>query len=1321
MHKHRNWRKFLPVWAVITLLICLLGDSLPFNIISQTASAADGLFYDFIAQAPSASWMSGAGSLSFPGSDSDNRGFALFRDGWQLEDNSTRNRALETHPQWVSGGWIMGKYPQLTVPANAELKITVGFFKEATGSDGVIFKVQFEEGQTTQTLITCGASYDSKLDTMTQSLSSLEGKTGRFILYVDAGQSSGQDWAAWAEAGIEVTPPALPDLVITEAWTSDNQIFYTVKNIGQGVAEFQGAMGSNGFMNALFIDGTQVAEDLITAPLNPGEQLDRSFYYQWVPTATEHTIKVCADQRQSIVESNEDNNCWQDTWLFKLPDLIVGKIECSPDNNLIITIINAGDAALPTDWIVGADVYFDGVKQGFFSLLDPSSVIDGGIETPGGASTYLLGWDITSEITVKVVVDPDNSIIESDEQNNIREEALTPVIKTTRPILSDLEIISGPIMSNITNESVVIYWETNIKADSIVTYDILAGKGRYQLERNDLVTTHSITVTSLEAGTSYSFVVFSTDAMGTTVNSKTFRFTTATASDKQKPDLSLNLPERLAGHALIIADTSDDDIIDRVVFFLNGVSYFTDYSAPFEWSCDTSTLEEGINEFGARAYDTSGNYSEEIRNGDLQRQYSEQLSPMHVEILSPEEDAGLFMVLDIRYQVTNDYGFKWKSIYLELDGVVFSENIYTNPVTLPKTNWVSYPDVELTYGEHILEVSVEDEYGNWGSDSVRFMSLEPPSVTVTREVTRINNYFQVMLNLHNSGEVAAENVQVLDISHGYQCAEGIYIQEVGTKYTGRVTNSNVSNDPDIYWKSTMNFTISSIEPDDTVTVRYYVVPILVDPRQTDTFLGSFYCIGSKLTLNYRHEVVFTDATYITDYYIGWHDSDERSAAFAESDYLMLTCPTNLFDNYDTDEVNNLLAAAARLAQYNRAVFGFVSSSRVAEGGWCVKDVIRSRSTWARRLCPNWAEGAGFLLIIGEKDVIPAFDIPGLHQVDPDGVVRDTDYPYADTYGDDHIPELTVGRIIGKNAEDMIIPIRTSLGYNTGLLSFSRDSGGALLVSGPEFGEDFANYTLMIGSILENQGLDAEYILGEYYTYEIELLREALVLRGDYTCIEEPGHILYDGTPCTGTHPPTDLEFLRTLMTVEEALELHYNSGLTGDYTIYDTICDAGDARGESVKASAIGKNIIYWFGHGGPDVWGFVIEDKLGSCGSTDMYIGGDADSSIIPIDFGNTCPVVFAASCLTGAYDRQAGRSIARAFLRYGAGIYIGNVEVQGLGACQEMPLAFFRNYWNSPYVYPAEALKNLKATLVRTSFSRRSWDIYEMNLYGDPKFGAW
>jgi len=237
---------------------------------SKTASA-DSVFYDFIAQAPNASWASGAGSLPFPGNDSDSRGFACYRDNWQLEDDGKKPRVLETHPQWVSNGWIMGVYPQLTVPPDAELKVIVGFLKGAAGSDGVTFEVQFEEGQSRQTITSCPATYDAKLDSRTSSLSSLAGRTGHFILYVNAGQSSGKDWAAWAEARIETVAPELPDLIVTDIWRTDEQIFYSVKNIGDGSTAGGAAQGR--FSSSLFIDDEYVTDDIVTESIEPGQEI----------------------------------------------------------------------------------------------------------------------------------------------------------------------------------------------------------------------------------------------------------------------------------------------------------------------------------------------------------------------------------------------------------------------------------------------------------------------------------------------------------------------------------------------------------------------------------------------------------------------------------------------------------------------------------------------------------------------------------------------------------------------------------------------------------------------------------------------------------------------------------------------------------------------------------------------------------------------------------------------------------------------------------------------------------------------------------------
>ncbi|MBE9505753.1 MAG: hypothetical protein IMY84_02975, partial [Chloroflexi bacterium] len=198
-----------PAALLVTAALLLSVGPNPFN---SAPVRGDDVVYDFVANAASASWSSGAGALPFPGSDSDSRGFALIRSGFALEDGSTPSKSLQTHPQWVGNGWIQGRYPAITVPDAAELQLKVGFYSGATGTDGVVFQVQFEEGQTRSTLLGIGATYDSKLDVATKDLSSLAGKTGHFILYVNAGNSSGHDWAAWAEARVVAEESELPDL-----------------------------------------------------------------------------------------------------------------------------------------------------------------------------------------------------------------------------------------------------------------------------------------------------------------------------------------------------------------------------------------------------------------------------------------------------------------------------------------------------------------------------------------------------------------------------------------------------------------------------------------------------------------------------------------------------------------------------------------------------------------------------------------------------------------------------------------------------------------------------------------------------------------------------------------------------------------------------------------------------------------------------------------------------------------------------------------------------------------------------------------------------
>jgi hypothetical protein len=112
------------------------------------------------------------------------------------------------------------------------------------------------------------------------------------------------------------------------------------------------------------------------------------------------------------------------------------------------------------------------------------------------------------------------------------------------------------------------------------------------------------------------------------------------------------------------------------------------------------------------------------------------------------------------------------------------------------------------------------------------------------------------------------------------------------------------------------------------------------------------------------------------------------------------------------------------------------------------------------------------------------------------------------------------------------------------------------------------------------------------------------------------------------------------------------------------------------------------------------------------------SECPIEPIDFGRSCPIIIAFSCLTGNYEDEPGRSIARAFLRNGAAVYIGSTEVSSSGAAEEATReAFWRSWTRSSRI--GDAFFDFRDRNMRTGGGWRYF-AYEYNLYGDPKFGG-
>jgi hypothetical protein len=180
------------------------------NVVGGTAPG--GVAYDFTANAGSATWSSGAGGLTFPGTDNDAKGFALKQDQPKFESGVTASQAgLLVSPQQITNGYIQAVYPEFTVQNGDRFQATVGCEANAT-SCYVAYRLDYQVGNTIRTFWTFREKFEGWTYNANLNLSPLAGQSVRFILYVSAWGSPVGDRAIWGNpiiaraGGTPVTP-----------------------------------------------------------------------------------------------------------------------------------------------------------------------------------------------------------------------------------------------------------------------------------------------------------------------------------------------------------------------------------------------------------------------------------------------------------------------------------------------------------------------------------------------------------------------------------------------------------------------------------------------------------------------------------------------------------------------------------------------------------------------------------------------------------------------------------------------------------------------------------------------------------------------------------------------------------------------------------------------------------------------------------------------------------------------------------------------------------------------------------------------------------
>jgi hypothetical protein len=186
--------------------------------INVVGSSTTNVAYDFTAKANEATWSSGAGGLSFPGTDGDAKGFAIKKDKPKFESGVEMAQAgLLFAPQNLTNGFIQARYPAFKVESGDKFQTRVGCEFNAT-SCYVAYRLDYEVGSTIRTFWTFreryeGLTYDANID-----LSPLAGQDVKFILYISAYGSPVGDRALWGSPVIVrkgTVPPPPPTVTGT--------------------------------------------------------------------------------------------------------------------------------------------------------------------------------------------------------------------------------------------------------------------------------------------------------------------------------------------------------------------------------------------------------------------------------------------------------------------------------------------------------------------------------------------------------------------------------------------------------------------------------------------------------------------------------------------------------------------------------------------------------------------------------------------------------------------------------------------------------------------------------------------------------------------------------------------------------------------------------------------------------------------------------------------------------------------------------------------------------------------------------------------------
>jgi hypothetical protein len=781
------------------------------------------------------------------------------------------------------------------------------------------------------------------------------------------------------------------------------------------------------------------------------------------------------------------------------PDLTITGVYYNGDD-LYYQIMNAGEVTVTmahtsTLWVNGLQTDSDPIVH---TSLGPDQHLK-------RVFTHVPICSGTSH-AFRVVVDAGGDVDESDELNNewrqvVPCDAQAPAI--TR----------GPAAFDVAQTSATIRWNTDEDADSMVLYGVRRGAFNWTVADRTLTTAHAVTLTGLRPGVTYEYKVQSTDAAGNAVESRprTFETLAPPVDPPPTPTITMAPDPDHPGAYLVEATFDDASTVAQVAFLLNGEPVGTDYGrraaledvgtqgsaavlpqatpppvpaevfktsfVPYKRGYSRATFlstpsKTVVHEVTAQVV----TWDQHLYVVPVEIQLPSTSEPLDVEleIESPPPDytiyitgdhtpAGTLVPLQV-HAVQYDWACEYAAWSTEADcsevmHAVESVQVYQGssliehlfPSDAQDYDYQATLDMSnRPHGSYQVKVRAFDTEGqSYQVETYIEVVQQLPSLDLTREVDRFGNRFRVRLTVENLPQAtgAAHLHEVKDYVRSFQVASN---HEPGYEV---LADYNWGTGVDAHENAiTIDFPQApgqtyDLDPGESIVLEYWMVPIMYED-------GTTFEIGQKdVEVSYHGPSGETRVSAFVRKVM--NPQFPASDAFEDANYAIVTHPENLaWRNGFSNDVDRLLMTMADLARLRSGVLGYLESDNPRQ---ILQDLVSSGGGWAARLDPAFQTvGGGYLLIVGEEEIVPAWTIP-LVNLDL------SDQPYSNT-GGSGAPDIATGRIIGNTASDLMKPLQASIDVWLGEADFDR-SKAWLLTGGGEGQDTFADHIDTIEYIL----------------------------------------------------------------------------------------------------------------------------------------------------------------------------------------------------------------------------------------------------------------